>query len=43
VREILGLPDDARIEVTVPIGWPARSFGPVARKPIGEVLHWDRW
>jgi nitroreductase len=43
VRELLAIPADARIAVTVPIGWPARPFGPVRRKPLEEVVHWGRW
>lgn len=43
VRELLGIPADARIAVTVPVGWPARPFGPVRRKPLDQVVHWDHW
>jgi nitroreductase len=43
VRELLGIPDDARIAVTIPVGWPDRPFGPVRRKPLEDVVHWDRW
>lgn len=42
-RETLGIPDDRLIGVTVPIGWPARPFGPVKRKPLDAVIHRDRW
>jgi nitroreductase len=43
LRPILGLPDGHRIQVTIPLGWPERKFGPVKRKPLAEVLHWDRF
>ena len=43
VRETLGIPDDVRIGVTIALGFPERSFGPLARKPVEEVLHWDAW
>lgn len=43
IHEILGIPDDRIIGVTMPVGWPARRFGPVTRRPIADVLHWDRW
>ncbi len=43
VRSLLAIPEDARIAVTIPIGWPARGFGPVRRKPLDEVAHWERW
>jgi len=43
VRELLGIPAEARIAVTIPVGWPAKPFGPVQRKPLEQVVHWDRW
>lgn len=43
VREALALPDDVLLGVMVAVGWPERSFGPVARRPVEEVLHWDRF
>lgn len=44
VRALLGVPDDVRLAVTVPLGWPARRQpGPVRRRPVDEVVHWDRW
>ncbi len=41
LRELLALPDALRIAVTLPIGHPARRGGPVRRRPVAEVLHWD--
>ena len=43
VRRELAIPDDVTIGVMIAMGRPARPFGPVKRKPIDEVLHWDRW
>jgi nitroreductase len=43
IREILGIPEDRIIGVTIPIGWPARPFGPVTRRPVQDVVHWDVW
>lgn len=43
IREILGIPADRIIGVTMPVGWPDRPFGPVSRRPVEEVLHEDRW
>lgn len=43
MREILGIPEDASIAVCIALGHPDRPFGPVKRKPISEVIHWDRW
>jgi nitroreductase len=43
LRKVLELPDEVRIGVTIPLGWPAGEFGPVARKPVDAVLHWEHW
>ncbi len=43
VRGTLGIPDEVRMAALIPIGWPDREHGPVNRKPVEEVIHWDRW
>jgi nitroreductase len=43
IGELLALPADARIYVTIPLGWPQRRFAPVRRRPVQEVTHWERW
>jgi nitroreductase len=43
IRTLLGIPDDITIAVTIPVGRPARPFGPIVRKPLTEVTHLDRW
>jgi nitroreductase len=43
IKKILGIPADHFIGVTMPVGWPARPFGPVRRRPVSEVLHRDGW
>ncbi len=43
MRAALGIPDDVHIGVCVALGWPDRPFGPVARKPLEQVVHWERW
>jgi nitroreductase len=43
LRQVLGLPDDVAIAVTIPVGWPDGPVGPVSRRPYQEVLHWDRF
>jgi nitroreductase len=42
-RSNLGIPDEIRIGTVIPVGWPARSFGPVRRKPIDEVISRNHW
>jgi hypothetical protein len=43
VREILGLPSDRHIGVTMPVGFPQRPFTAVNRRPVSEVVHHDGW
>ena len=43
LQELLRLPQGHRIQVTIPLGWPEGKFGPVARKPVEQVIHWDRF
>jgi nitroreductase len=42
-RRVLGVPKDHGIYALVPMGYPMGRFGPVRRRPVDEVLHWDRW
>ena len=42
-RAELGIPAEVLLGVTVAVGWPDRPFGPVKRKPVGDVIHWDHW
>lgn len=42
IRSLLALPPDVSIEVTIPVGWPTRPFGPLRRRPVEDVLHWNR-
>lgn len=43
VRGTLDIPDDVRMAALIPIGWPDRPHGPVKRRPVEEVIHWDGW
>ncbi len=43
IRKLLAIPDDITIGVTIPVGHPARPFGPIVRKPLTEVTHLDHW
>jgi nitroreductase len=43
VRTLLLLPDDVDSFALMPIGWPMDPFGPLARKPLAEVVHADHW
>lgn len=42
-QELLNLPDHIVPMVLIPLGWPTGNFGPIRRRPLDEVLHWDRY
>ena len=42
-RQVLGLPELIEPFAIIPIGYPMGKFGPVSRKPLEEVVHYDRW
>ena len=43
VRRILGLPLSVQPCCAVPLGWPVGRYGPTTRKPVGDVVHLDRY
>ena len=43
VREILGLPETMAALCLIPVGYPMGKFGPVSRKPVDEIVRFDRW
>jgi len=43
VREVLSLPDTVEAICMIPVGFPMGRFGPVSRRPLEEVMRWDRW
>lgn len=44
VKRALGIPKDVRVIAMTPLGYPAEHKGPVTdRKPLNEIVHYDRW
>jgi nitroreductase len=43
IRRLLGLPVSVLPCCVVPLGWPRGRYGPTTRKPVGEVVHLDRY
>ena len=41
--KVLNLPPTFAAYALIPVGWPLGRFGPVKRKPVDEVLRFDRW
>lgn len=42
-RRILGLPLQVQPCCIVPMGWPQGRYGPTTRRPVGDVVHLDRF
>ncbi len=43
-NELLGLPENARVMCLIPLGYLEKGrFSQPRRRPLGEVVHWDRW
>jgi nitroreductase len=43
-RKVLGIPDEVEPVAFVPLGFPDKQrYGPTTRRPLSEVLHWERW
>jgi len=43
VKAVLWLPPHVDTFALMPIGFPVGKFGPLTRRPVGEVAHADRW
>jgi nitroreductase len=43
VKQVLGLPDEIEPVCMIPVGYPLGKFGPVTRRPVEEIMRWDRW
>lgn len=42
-RRTLGLPRWVTPCAVIPLGWPRGRYGPTTRRPVGEVVHVDRF
>jgi nitroreductase len=43
VRKALDLPETFAALCLIPVGYPKGKFGPVTRKPVSEIMRFDRW
>lgn len=43
VAAALNLPESMVAYCLIPVGYPLGKFGPVARKPVEEIMRFDRW
>lgn len=42
-REILELPDEVEPLIFTPLGYPADALGPKERKPLSDLVRYERW
>ncbi len=42
-REVLNLPDDVEPIAFTPLGYPSDQPGPKKRKPLAELVRYERW
>ena len=42
-RKVLNLPEEFAAMCLIPVGYPLGKFGPVTRKPLNEIMRFDRW
>ena len=43
LRDALDVPDDWMLAGHVVVGWPRGRHGPVRRRPLADVMSYDRW
>jgi nitroreductase len=42
-KTVLGIPRRVKTFCLIPVGWPRGRFGSVSRRPVADVLRYDRW
>jgi nitroreductase len=43
VKALLGIPENVETAALIPIGWPKGKYGPAARRPVEDVMHFEKW
>jgi len=43
LKQKVGVPNDMEIAALLPMGYPRGKLGKNTRRPVDEVLYWDRW
>lgn len=43
VRKIFKVPEGYKLVSMISVGYPKNNQGPKAKKPLKEVLHWEKW
>ena len=43
VLELLGVPADMKLVSIIALGYPVQDAGPLPKRPLNDVLHWERF
>jgi nitroreductase len=43
IKQALGIPDEIRVVALTPIGYPAETPSPKDRKPMDEIVSYEKW
>ena len=43
LRDVLNLPETFAALCLIPVGYPMGKFGPVSRRPVEEIMRFDKW
>jgi len=43
IKEVLGIPEHMKVVAVTPLGYPAETLGPKARKSLSEIVHYDKF
>jgi nitroreductase len=43
LKQKVGVPENVEISALLPLGYPKGKLGKTTRKPVEEVLYWDKW
>ena len=43
VKDLLGIPANVEAVALIPVGHPIGRYGPTKRRPVDDVVHYDRW
>jgi nitroreductase len=42
-KAVLEVPRNVKTYALLPVGWPQGRFGSITRRPVADVIRWNRW
>ncbi len=43
LKAVLGLPEEMRLVVALPVGKPTQPVAPREKRPLADMVHWERY